>query len=225
MRYNTLLFDVDDTILDFKAAELQGLSKLFGNHGYELSDELLNSYQTLNQQLWKDYEENKRTREEVLNTRFGLFFEQLGKKVDSAAVEKEYRQYLNQGAQRLGNSLEIIADLSDKANLYVVTNGVAKTQYQRLEAAQLLPYFKEIFVSETIGYQKPRVEFFDHVFRHIPKVDLSKTVIIGDSLSSDIQGGINAGIDNIWLNPHGQNSDKIQPTYMIQTLDELYEIL
>lgn len=225
MRYNTLLFDVDDTILDFKAAELQGLSKLFGNHGYELSDELLNSYQTLNQQLWKDYEENKRTREEVLNTRFGLFFEQLGKKVDSAAVEKEYRQYLNQGAQRLGNSLEIIADLSDKANLYVVTNGVAKTQYQRLEAASLLPYFKGIFVSETIGHQKPRVEFFEHVFRHIPQVDLSKTVIIGDSLSSDIQGGINAGIDNIWLNPHGQNSDKIQPTYMIQTLDELYEIL
>lgn len=225
MRYNTLLFDVDDTLLDFKAAELAGLTKLFGNHGYELSDELLNSYQTLNQQLWKDYEENKRTREEVLNTRFGLFFEQLGKKVDSAAVEKEYRQYLNQGSQRLGNSLAIVSDLAKKANLYVVTNGVAKTQYQRLEAAQLLPYFKEIFVSETIGYQKPRVEFFDHVFRHIPKVDLSKTVIIGDSLSSDIQGGINARIDNIWLNPHGQNSDKIQPTYMIQTLDELYEIL
>ena len=107
----------------------------------------------------------------------------------------------------------------------MVTNGVAKTQYQRLEAASLLPYFKGVFVSETIGYQKPRVEFFEHVFRHIPQVDLSKTVIIGDSLSSDIQGGINAGIDNIWLNPHGQNSDKIQPTYMIQTLDELYEIL
>ena len=75
MRYNTLLFDVDDTILDFKAAELQGLSKLFGNQGYELTDELLSSYQILNQQLWKEYEENKRTREEVLNTRFGLFFE------------------------------------------------------------------------------------------------------------------------------------------------------
>ena len=166
MRYNTLLFDVDDTILDFKAAELQGLSKLFANHGYELSDELLNSYQTLNQQLWKDYEENKRTREEVLNMRFGLFFEQLGKKVDSAAVEKEYRQYLNQGSQRLGNSLAIVSDLAKKADLYVVTNGVAKTQYQRLEAAQLLPYFKEIFVSETIGYQKPRIEFFQHVFQH-----------------------------------------------------------
>ncbi|XBG72770.1 hypothetical protein V4S28_11460 [Enterococcus cecorum] len=74
----------------------------------------------------------------MLNTRFGLFFEQLGKKVDSVAVEKEYRQYLNQGSQRLGNSLAIVSDLAKKADLYVVTNGVAKTQYQRLEAAKLL---------------------------------------------------------------------------------------
>ena len=225
MKYENLLFDVDDTLLDFKAAELAGLTKLFANHGYILTDKLLAKYQMMNQSLWKDYEENRRTREEILDTRFGLFFDKLGKKVDSQAIEQEYRHYLNQGAQRLGNSLEIIADLSNKANLYVVTNGVAKTQYQRLKAASLLPYFKDIFVSETIGYQKPRVEFFEYVFRRIPQVDLSKTVIIGDSLSSDIQGGVNAGIDNIWLNPHGENSDKIQPTYMIQTLDELYEIL
>src|SRR5699024_9897845 len=104
------------------------------------------------------------------------------------------------GSQRLGNSLAIVSDLAKKADLYVVTNGVAKTQYQRLEAAKLLPYFKEIFVSETIGYQKPRIEFFQHVFHKIAPVDLEKTVIIGDSLSSDIQGGKNAGIDTIWLN-------------------------
>ncbi|WP_208921312.1 HAD-IA family hydrolase, partial [Enterococcus cecorum] len=79
-------------------------------------------------------------------------------------------------SQRLGNSLDIVADLADKADLYVVTNGVAKTQYQRLEAAKLLPYFKDIFVSETIGYQKPRIEFFQHVFNKIAPVDLEKTV-------------------------------------------------
>lgn len=224
MRYNTLLFDVDDTILDFKAAELQGLSKLFGNHGYELSNELLSSYQTLNHQLWKDYEENKRTREEVLNTRFGLFFERLGKNVDSEAMEKEYRQYLNQGSQRLGNSLAVVSDLSKKADLYVVTNGVAKTQYHRLAASKLLPYFKEIFVSETIGYQKPQLGFFQHIFNKITPMDLKKTVIIGDSLSSDIQGGKNAGIDTIWLNTNQQKAN-IQPTYTIQTLDEIYQIL
>lgn len=225
MKYTTLLFDVDDTILDFKAAELQGLSKLFEHYGYHLNDSLLKRYQIVNQGLWKAFEENKCTREEVLNTRFGLFFEQLGKKVDSVAVEKEYRQYLNQGSQRLGNSLDIIADLADKADLYVVTNGVAKTQYQRLEAAKLLPYFKDIFVSETIGYQKPRIEFFQHVFNKIAPVDLAKTVIIGDSLSSDIKGGQNAGIDTIWLNANQQETPTIKPTYTIQNLDDLYQIL
>lgn len=225
MKYTTLLFDVDDTILDFKAAELQGLSKLFEHYGYHLNDSLLKRYQIVNQGLWKAFEENKCTREEVLNTRFGLFFEQLGKKVDSVAVEKEYRQYLNQGSQRLGNSLDIVADLADKADLYVVTNGVAKTQYQRLEAAKLLPYFKDIFVSETIGYQKPRIEFFQHVFNKIAPVDLEKTVIIGDSLSSDIKGGQNAGIDTIWLNANQQETPTIKPTYTIQNLDDLYQIL
>ena len=225
MKYTTLLFDVDDTILDFKAAELQGLSKLFEHYGYHLNDSLLKRYQIVNQGLWKAFEENKCTREEVLNTRFGLFFEQLGKKVDSVAVEKEYRQYLNQGSQRLENSLDIVADLADKADLYVVTNGVAKTQYQRLEAAKLLPYFKDIFVSETIGYQKPRIEFFQHVFNKIAPVDLEKTVIIGDSLSSDIKGGQNAGIDTIWLNANQQETPTIKPTYTIQNLDDLYQIL
>lgn len=225
MKYTTLLFDVDDTILDFKAAELQGLAKLFEHYGYHLNDSLLKRYQIVNQGLWKAFEENKCTREEVLNTRFGLFFEQLGKKVDSVAVEKEYRQYLNQGTQRLGNSLDIVADLADKADLYVVTNGVAKTQYQRLEAAKLLPYFKDIFVSETIGYQKPRIEFFQHVFNKIAPVDLEKTVIIGDSLSSDIKGGQNAGIDTIWLNVNQQETPTIKPTYTIQNLDDLYQIL
>lgn len=225
MKYTTLLFDVDDTILDFKAAELQGLAKLFEHYGYHLNDSLLKRYQIVNQGLWKAFEENKCTREEVLNTRFGLFFEQLGKKVDSVAVEKEYRQYLNHGSQRLGNSLDIVADLADKADLYVVTNGVAKTQYQRLEAAKLLPYFKDIFVSETIGYQKPRIEFFQHVFNKIAPVDLEKTVIIGDSLSSDIKGGQNAGIDTIWLNVNQQETPTIKPTYTIQNLDDLYQIL
>ena len=225
MKYTTLLFDVDDTILDFKAAELQGLSKLFEHYGYHLNDSLLKRYQIVNQGLWKAFEENECTREEVLNTRFGLFFEQLGKKVDSVAVEKEYRQYLNQGSQRLGNSLDIVADLADKADLYVVTYGVAKTQYQRLEAAKLLPYFKDIFVSETIGYQKPRIEFFQHVFNKIAPVDLEKTVIIGDSLSSDIKGGQNAGIDTIWLNANQQETPTIKPTYTIQNLDDLYQIL
>ena len=225
MNYTTLLFDVDDTLLDFKAAENQGLQQLFADEGLVLTKELKQAYQKLNQELWQAYEQDKISRDEVLNQRFRLFFERLGRKVDGEKMELKYRQYLNQGHQLLGNSLAIIQDLASKASLYVVTNGVSQTQHQRLTDAKLAPYFKDIFISDVIGYQKPKVEFFAHVFANIPQVDLAKTLIIGDSLTSDIQGGMNANIDTVWLNPAQLPAKACQPTYQISQLEQLYPIL
>ncbi|WP_414841009.1 YjjG family noncanonical pyrimidine nucleotidase [Enterococcus saccharolyticus] len=226
MRYKTLLFDVDDTLLDFKDAENQALRSLFEEMEFELTPEVELTYKTLNHRRWKEYEQGNMTSEEVVNGRFGELFEYFGQKVDSLAMEKRYRYYLNQGHKRLGNSLEIVQDLADKAELYVVTNGVATTQFQRLTDSKLLPYFKDIFVSETAGYQKPKREFFDYAFSRIPDFNKEDTVIIGDSLTSDIQGGKNAGIDTVWLNPvANQEKISIQPTFHIQTLEEIYGIL
>lgn len=225
MKYNTLLFDVDDTLLDFKDAENQALRHLFEEVAIELTPEIEQTYKELNQKRWKEYEKGNMTSEEVVNGRFGELFAHFGKEVDSPAMEQRYRSYLNQGHKRLGNSLEIIQDLAQKADLYVVTNGVAQTQFQRLTESKLLPYFKDIFVSETAGHQKPKTEFFDYAFARIPKFTKQETVIIGDSLTSDIQGGINAGIDTIWLHPEKMNPTTIQPTFQIQTLEEIYEIL
>src|SRR5690606_32564259 len=110
--------------------------------------------------------------------------------------------------------------------LYIVTNGVPETQYKRLKNAKLDHYFKHIFVSVEIGYQKPMKEFFDYVFERIPDVKLEETLIIGDSLSSDIQGGINAGIDTCWFNRNRkQNQSPFKPTYEIHDLKELYSII
>ena len=224
MKYKTLLFDVDDTLLDFKDAEKQALKSLFEEVGMPLTPEIERTYITLNHQRWKEYEKGKMTAEEVVNGRFGLLFESIGVKVDSLAMEKSYRRYLNQGHKLLGNSLKIIQDLSTKASLYIVTNGVATTQFQRLTDAKLLPYFKDVFVSETIGHQKPQREFFDYVFTRIPQLKKKETVIIGDSLSSDIQGGNNAGIDTVWLSQQKLLSE-IKPTFHIQSLEEIYRIL
>jgi 2-haloacid dehalogenase len=226
MNYTTLLFDVDDTLLDFQLTEENALQKLFQEQGVKMTPELKVSYKALNHQLWREFEEGKRTRDEVTNERFSLFFQQLGQEVDGVALENSYRQYLNQGHDLLGNSREIIADLAKKADLYVVTNGVSKTQYQRLGDAKLTDYFKDIFVSEDTGYQKPMKEYFDYVFARIPNVDRNKTVIIGDSLTSDIKGGQQAGIDQIWLQPETAKEDAlIQPTYKIKRLEEIYSIL
>ena len=224
MKYTTLLFDVDDTLLDFKAAEKQALRALFAELGMELTEEMEQTYKTINHGRWAQYEQGTMSSEEVVNGRFGEVFAVFGREVDSPAMEQRYRHYLNQGHDLLDNSLEIIQDLATKADLYIVTNGVAETQFKRLTDAQLLPYFKEVFVSETAGHQKPKQEFFDYAFARIPEFDKSKTVIIGDSLTSDIQGGINAGIDTIWLSPN-EVTGEIVPTYHIKKLAEIYQIL
>lgn len=226
MRYQTLLFDVDDTLLDFHAAEDQALKKLFASEKMPLTPELKQAYQKMNLGLWEDFEQGKLTREEVTETRFGKLFAQFGMEVDSPAMERRYRSFLDEGHQLLGNSRQIVADLAQKADLYVVTNGVSKTQYRRLTDAQLLPYFKDVFVSEDTGYQKPMPEYFDYVFERIPHFAKEDAVIIGDSLTSDIKGGANVGIDSIWLNPGKKNLlAGITPTYEISRLEELYPIL
>lgn len=226
MRYQTLLFDVDDTLLDFHAAEDQALRKLFASENMALTPEMKTAYQKMNLGLWEEFEKGQITRQQVTENRFGRLFQQFGIAVDSSALEQRYRSFLNEGHQLLGNSRQIIADLAQKADLYVVTNGVSKTQYRRLTDAQLLPYFKDIFVSEDTGYQKPMPEYFDYVFRRIPHFTKEETVIIGDSLTSDIKGGANVGIDSIWLNP-GKKAlmAGITPTYEISRLEELYQIL
>ncbi|OTN77677.1 TIGR02254 family HAD hydrolase [Enterococcus sp. 8G7_MSG3316] len=225
MTYKTLLFDVDDTILDFQDTENQALQKLFATQGLQLTDSLKQTYQTLNHGLWQAFEKGELTREQVTNERFGLFFESLGKEVDSLALEQQYRAFLNQGHKLLGNSAQVLAQLAPNFDTYVVTNGVSKTQFQRLNDAKLMDFFKAVFVSEDTGYQKPMKEFFDYVFDRIPGLKKHETVIIGDSLSSDILGGQLAGIDTVWLNPHKKNTNGITPTFEIESIDQLPELL
>lgn len=226
MNYSTLLFDLDDTLLDFKAAEDQALQKLFAHLNMTLTPEIEKYYKTMNHKLWADYEQGKLSRQEVTNGRFQKLFATLGKDVDGPALDQNYRHYLTQGHQLLGNSRRIIADLANKADLYVVTNGVSETQYKRLEDAKLLPYFKDIFVSEDTGYQKPMPEYFDYVARRIPHFVAQKALVIGDSLTSDIKGANNAGLDSVWLNPEAkQLLPDVQPTYEVKVLDQLYPIL
>lgn len=226
MNYQTLLFDVDDTLLDFHAAEDQALRRLFASQNLSLTPKMKADYQQLNKGLWERFEQGEISREEVTNSRFGLFFSKYQKVVDSPKMEQQYRQVLNQGHQLLGNSYQIVADLAQKADLYIVTNGVSATQYQRLTESKLLPFFKDVFVSEDTGYQKPMKEYFDYVFKRIPDFKKEAAVIIGDSLTSDIKGGQGAGISTIWLNPAGKPTQPpIEPTYQISRLDQIFSIL
>lgn len=226
MRYTTLLFDVDDTLLDFQAAESQALKALFEKEGLPFTSDKEKLYKEVNEARWRAFETGEMSRDEVVNGRFGAFFQLLNHEVDSPAMEQAYREFLNEGHQLLGNSLEVVQHFAEKADLYIVTNGVSKTQFKRLEDSKLLPYFKEVIVSEDTGYQKPMIEFFEYTFTKIPNLNKAQTVIIGDSLSSDIQGGINAEIDTIWLRPDAPTTPlAIEPTHQIRQLEDLYSLL
>ncbi|PGZ97954.1 noncanonical pyrimidine nucleotidase, YjjG family [Bacillus pseudomycoides] len=224
--YQTLLFDVDDTLLDFAAAERVALRSLFEEQQVPLTAEIEAHYKEINQGLWKSFEDGKLDRDEVVNTRFSILFKKYGQEVDGVLLEKSYRSYLEEGNQLVNGALELITDLQKQYDLYIVTNGVSKTQDKRLRNSGLHPLFKDIFVSEDTGFQKPMKEYFNYVFARIPNFSPEQALIIGDSLSADIKGGQLAGIDTCWLNPEMKpNNTDIIPTYEIQKLDELYCIL
>lgn len=217
---------MDDTLLDFGAAEQAALRSLFADQGVALTAEIEAQYKKINQGLWKAFEEGKMSRDEVVNTRFSLLFRECGQEVDGLLLEGKYRGYLEEGHQLLTGALELITALQTKYDLYIVTNGVSKTQQKRLQNSGLHPLFKDIFVSEDTGYQKPMKEFFDHVFARIPDLTPEQGLIIGDSLTADIKGGHQSGLDTCWFNPARKPNDTgIMPTYEIEKLEELYRIL
>ncbi|MFD4703769.1 YjjG family noncanonical pyrimidine nucleotidase [Gottfriedia sp. NPDC058432] len=224
--YKTLLFDVDDTLLDFGAAEKVALQSLFKDQNLPLTDEVKSRYKEINHGLWKAFEEGKISRDDIVNTRFSTLFKEFGIEVDGIMLEQSYQNYLGEGNQLVEGAFELLTSLQNEFDLYIVTNGVSKTQYKRLNAAHIYSFFKDIFVSEDTGYQKPMKEYFQYVFDRIPNIELDKTLIIGDSFSADIIGGAGSGIDTCWVNSKMlPNDSDVIPTYEIQKLDELYNIL
>lgn len=225
-KYRTLLFDVDDTLLDFGAAEHSALCSLCRDHGISFTPNLHKTYKTINQRLWKAFENGEISKEELLHTRFSLFLNEIGHEADGTELEKTYRGYLAEGSFLIEGALELIKSLSTSFRLYIVTNGVSHTQNQRLQRSELASLFDGVFVSEDTGYQKPMKEYFDYVFERIPQFSREQTLIIGDSLNADIKGGEMAGLDTCWFNPTQKiNGSEIIPTYEIQSLNQLYEIV
>ncbi|MBP1044373.1 YjjG family noncanonical pyrimidine nucleotidase [Vagococcus sp. BWB3-3] len=225
-KYESLLFDVDETLLNFKEGQYNAVTQLFISQGVTLTPEIRQRYEVKNAALWHAFEKGELAKEQVLADRFTYIFNECGVKRDGREMDQIFRGYLKEEAILLDGAFDIIAELSRTHQLYVVTNGVSATQYRRLEKSKLAPYFNEIFVSEDTGYQKPMPEFFQHAFERMTSFNPAKTLIIGDSLIADIQGGNQAGIDSCWYNPQGvANQQAILPTYEIQQLSQLREIV
>lgn len=223
-KYTTLLFDIDDTLLDFLDAERQAIERTFSQNGIPFDEELLRSYSAINLSLWKRFEKGEIEKGFIIEERFRIFGEKHRLSFPVEKVAKEYISNLMYGHTCIAGAPELMRSLYGKYDIYAVTNGISLTQFKRIKDSGLEPYFSDIFVSETTGHQKPSIEYFRYVFEHIKEKDLSKILLIGDSPTSDIRGGNNAGIDTCWYNPHGKPISDV-PTYEIDTLEKLHNCL
>ena len=219
-----LFLDLDDTILDFHKAERIAIGKTIRMFGVEPTEDILNMYHLINKQHWEMLERGELTRELVLQRRFSVLFERLGKTVDAPAVAKAYEKNLAIGHYFLPGAEEAVDRLSKKYRLFLASNGTASVQAGRMTSANLYRFFEKVFVSQEIGHNKPSKEFFDGCFAQIPDFDPARAMMVGDSLTSDIQGGINAGIRTCWVNPE-HKTGSVRPDYEIEALSQLEALL
>ena len=222
----SVFIDIDDTLLDFHKAEAVALTKTLTDLRIEARPETLARYSRINELQWKLLEQGLRTRDEVLTGRFEILFGELGAERSGARARELYEGYLAIGHYFIDGAEELLQELCGKYALYIASNGTASVQAGRMESAGITRYFRQIFVSEQLGYNKPSAQFFERCFEKIPGFDRAAAIIVGDSLSSDIQGGLNAGIKTCWYNPGAlPNGAWLRPDYEIRALRELPALL
>ena len=224
--FEYIFLDLDDTILDFGWSEHQALTGTLTAFGIDPTPELCQRYRQINLEYWRALERKEVTQEQLKVRRFQQLLQELGREGDPAAMGDLYLQRLGQGHCFLPGAMETLQLLVKKYRLFLVTNGNPPVQYGRLESAGITHYFEKLFISMEIGHNKPSVEFFDHCFSQISGFDKKKAIIVGDSLFSDIRGGINAGITTCWVNPnHRPVLEDIVPDYQIENLPQLLPLL
>ncbi len=228
-KYTTVLFDADNTLLDFDKDENCALRRVMELYGVPITEENIAAYVKINQGMWKALERGELTKPELKRTRFRKFFDAINfeSNADPFEINEKYLSFLGEGGNTLDGAVDFCRELKEEGfDLYIVTNGIEKTQKNRLTKSGLISYFAEIFVSETIGHQKPKKEYFDYVLSHIKEKDIDRIILVGDSLTSDIKGAMDAGITCVWLNLKGQDlPEEYKPDYVIGDVREAGEVI
>lgn len=225
-RFHTILLDADGTLFDFKKAESVALIEASSEFGITLSEEDVKLYSEINSDLWMRLERGEIRRENLRTQRFSLWFEHIGiSGIDIIDFDRRYAENLSVCGFLYEGAKEFLSVLCDKFNLYLVTNGSLVTQRGRIKHSGIESFFQKIFISEEIGFAKPDVCFFDYVFENIGLEDRSGVIILGDSLSSDIMGGRNAGISTCKFSPDGVMTGSSLCDYEVSSYDEFLSLV
>ena len=203
-RFHTILFDADGTLLDFHRSEREALKECMAAQCLPCDDGLVQTYSRINDDHWRMLERGEITRQELYVRRFEAFLNACGFVADARQMHRDYIDALSTKSYLIDGAYDLCARLRQTCRLYIITNGNAKVQHGRFDSSGLYPLFERSFISEEVGYDKPHQAYFDFVKREIPDFDPSDTLVVGDSLTSDIGGGIAAGLATCWYNPKGK---------------------
>ena len=237
MTYTHLLFDLDHTLLDFDRAEDLALTYLLEGAGVASRDLKVykDHYIPMNRSMWEDLNHGLITKPELLRTRFSRLFEIFPHGtihgdiviLDGRHLAGRYQHFLSQQGQELPQAHAFLSNVKNRGHkIYAATNGVSYIQRGRLQASSILPFFDDIFISDEVGAHKPSTDFFEKIADQVNDFHPDSALMIGDSLTADIQGGNNAGIDSIWFNPKGLvNETPAVPTYQVKNYQEILTIL
>ncbi|MCK4029067.1 YjjG family noncanonical pyrimidine nucleotidase [Streptococcus iners] len=227
MSYKYLLFDLDHTLLDFNQGEEVALTQFLEFMDVEDIEAFKAIYRPLNQGMWKELEKGLITKKELINTRFSKTFAHFGREVDGREMALRYQEFIGQQGQIFEGADLLLKELVDRGyQLYAATNGVTYIQENRLLNSPIQTYFKQVFISEQMGTQKPAADFYEKIAEQIGCFDMASFLMIGDSLTADIQGANNVGMDSVWYNPEQVSlTGPAQPTYTVSNYQQLLDIL
>ena len=224
-RYRWLIFDADGTLFDFHLGETTALQQTTRKHGIAYSSHLHEIYSAISAELWRQFELGEISLKHLRVTRFERLFTELGIGVEPESFNIDFMNDLGLQTQLLPGAETTVRHLSSRFQLLLATNGIAVVQRPRFARSSIRQYFEDVVISDEIGVAKPQKGFMEEAFSRMGKPRKSEVLMIGDSLTSDIEGGARFGIDTCWFNPNGLSPDGSRPTFTIADLSEIDAIV
>jgi YjjG family noncanonical pyrimidine nucleotidase len=226
MKYKWILFDADGTLFDYDSAEAFALKTTLEAFGQKATPTFFKMYASINSGLFRELERGRITLKELKTKRFKLLFNQLGFDIKEDDFSRRYIINLSGASQLLPGAVETVKALHSKCRMLLITNGISKVQRSRLNASELKRYINDAVISEEVGVAKPSIKIFDVAFKKMNMPVKKEVLIVGDSLGSDMTGGVNYGIDTCWYNPLGVKNDReFEVTYEIKDLREVTKLV
>ena len=225
-KYNCIMMDIDNTLLDFDAAERKALLETLQQFSLPCDEAAVSRYHEINSSLWGELNKGKIRRDKLVVERFDRFVKEVGAAAKATELNRAYTEHLATHADVIPGAEEALQELAEVATMIAISNGTESVERGRLKLSGFEKYFDDIFISEAVGVSKPNPKIFQMARRKLGIEHSDKVLVVGDSLSADIQGGVNAGLDTCWVNMKGlENESGLTPTYEVKALSELYPIV